>query len=213
MDKVILTVEDIERLLAWRDQHQAEVRSHPAPLKAVEIVMPHNGYRIKGIRDGQKLMLHLNQGGQQLGNCEFVHRADGLWASTKNRMKVSGDDLQSVLTVYCSLMALMAYGRAEVGADEEPQDAPAERPKSRGSKRPPRKPVKHTTYILRKVNGTLLAAPRGSHASPRGIFTVRGHFRRYKSGKVVWIAEYRKGDGKRKGKVYKMGGKNDGQKR
>ena len=44
MDKVELSAQDIKDLLKWRDQHQDEVRSHPVPLKAVEIVMPHNGY-------------------------------------------------------------------------------------------------------------------------------------------------------------------------
>ena len=46
MDKVELSAQDIKDLLKWRDQHQDEVRSHPVPLKAVEIVMPHNGYHI-----------------------------------------------------------------------------------------------------------------------------------------------------------------------
>lgn len=204
MDKVILTPDDIERLLSWRDQHQNEVRSHPAPLKAVEIVMPHNGYHIKGIRDGDRLRLHLSQNFTQLGNCEFVRRADGMWASAKNCMKVEKDDLQSVLTVYCSLMALMAYGTVEA-------EAPGDRRKTAGhkrSKKPSRKQSRRTTYILRMVNGTLTAAPRGSHASPGGIFTVRGHYRHYKSGKVVWISEYKKGTGKKKPKTYKVGGKN-----
>lgn len=60
--------------------------------------------------------------------------------------------------------------------------------------------------LLRSINGALSAVPRGSHASPRGIFTVRGHYRHYKSGKVVWVAEYKKGTGKQKGKTYKIGG-------
>lgn len=111
MDKVELSAQDIKDLLKWRDQHQDEVRSHPVPLKAVEIVMPHNGYHIKGVRDGDQLRLHLSQSGEQLGNCRFIRRADGMWASTRNRMKVGRDDLQAVLTVYCSVMALMAYGR------------------------------------------------------------------------------------------------------
>lgn len=119
MDKVELSVQDIEALLNWRDQHQDEVRSHPAPLKAVEIVMPHNGYHIKGVRDGDQLRLHLSQSGEQLGNCRFIRRAGGMWASTRNRMKVGRDDLQAVLTVYCSVMALMAYGRRE----PEPREA------------------------------------------------------------------------------------------
>lgn len=203
MDKVELSVKDIEALLKWRDQHPQEIKSHPAPLKAVEIVMPHNGYRIKGIREGDQLRIHLSQNGTQLGNCRFVRRPDGMWASTRNRMQVGRDDLQAVLTVYCSVMALMAYGRREV----EPQDTtPEPGSKPSPSKRPTKRKSKRTTYILRSINGALSAVPRGSHASPRGIFTVRGHYRHYKSGKVVWVSEYQKGTGKRKGKTYKLGG-------
>lgn len=203
MDKVELSVKDIEALLKWRDQHPQEIKSHPAPLKAVEIVMPHNGYRIKGIREGDQLRLHLSQNGTQLGNCRFVRRPDGMWASTRNRMQVGRDDLQAVLTVYCSVMALMAYGRREV----EPQDTtPEPGSKPSPSKRPTKRKSKRTTYILRSINWALSAVPRGSHASPRGIFTVRGHYRHYKSGKVVWVSEYQKGTGKRKGKTYKLGG-------
>mgnify|MGYP000799918884 FL=1 len=203
MDKVELSVKDIEALLKWRDQHPQEIKSHPAPLKAVEIVMPHNGYRIKGIREGDQLRLHLSQNGTQLGNCRFVRRPDGMWASTRNRMQVGRDGLQAVLTVYCSVMALMAYGRREV----EPQDTtPEPGSKPSPSKRPTKRKSKRTTYILRSINGALSAVPRGSHASPRGIFTVRGHYRHYKSGKVVWVSEYQKGIGKRKGKTYKLGG-------
>ena len=45
---------------------------------------------------------------------------------------------------------------------------------------------------------------KGSHRSPRGSY-VRGHYRHYKSGKVVWIEEYQKGTGKaEKGKTYKL---------
>lgn len=120
-------------------------------------------------------------------------------------MKVEKDGLQSVLTVYCSVMALMAYGRREA----EPQDAPSSGQKQAPSKRPTKRKRKRITYILRSVNGALSAVPRGSHASPRGTFTVRGHYRHYKSGKVVWVSEYKKGTGKRKGKIYKIG--KDGQ--
>ena len=194
MDKVELSVQDIEALLNWRDQHQDEVRSHPAPLKAVEIVMPHNGYHIKGVRDGDQLRLHLSQSGEQLGNCRFIRRAGGMWASTRNRMKVGRDDLQAVLTVYCR-------------REPEPREALAPKPKSSPSKRPTKRKSKRTTYILRSINGALSAVPRGSHASPRGIFTVRGHYRHYKSGKVVWVSEYKKGTGKREGKTYKVHGR------
>lgn len=131
-----------------------------------------------------------------------------MWASVKNRMKVSEDDLRSVLTVYCSLMALMVHGRAEAPAEQMPKvvrESIHKKP-TNGCKR---KNSPRTTYILKSGNGALMAAPKGSHASPSGIFAVWGHYRHYKSGKVVWIAEYRKGTGKKKSKTYKMGGKTD----
>ena len=78
MDKIVVTAADIELLLKWRDQHPDEVRSHPAPLKAVEIVVETNGWRIKGIRNGLHLSLYLNQNGRSFGHCEFVRRVDGM---------------------------------------------------------------------------------------------------------------------------------------
>lgn len=213
MDKVVLTVEDIEALLKWRDAHKNEVRSNSVPLKAVEIVIPHSGFRIKGIREDGTLRLHLSRNYEQFGNCTFTQTANGMWAATKNRTRgVSSEDLQSALTVYCSLMALMVYGRMESGQSPDQEPSVKEnnlRPK-RATKSPARKPVKRNTYILHRANGALLVAPRGSHASPSGIFTVRGHFRHYKSGKVIWISEYRKGEGKKKKKTYKMGGNQNG---
>lgn len=207
MDKIELSVQDIEALLEWRDLHRSEVRNHPAPLKAIEIVMPHNGYSIKGIRDGQRLRLHLSQWNKQMGNCEFIRRPDGLWEATKNRMQVDRDGLQSILTVYCSLMAIMAYGRSAAADGELAPDAEA--PKRKGKSASTKAKKKRTTYILKAHNGELMAFPRGSHASPRGVFIVRGHFRHYKNGKVIWVSEYKKGTGKQSRKTYKLGSIDD----
>lgn len=212
MDRVELSAEDIEELIAWRDENKDLVRFHPAPLKAVEIVMKHNGYRVKGIRNGQSLKLYLNHDGRSVGRCDFTRTDDGMFKAGPGGIRLQESELyggtpqemaQTMLTVYCSLMALMTYGPSMV----EPSDETRERTEHKSSGKATRKPTQRITYILRRVNGTLLAAPRGSHASPGGIFSVRGHFRHYKSGKVVWIAEYKKGTGKKKRKTYKLGGK------
>ena len=87
MDKVELSNRDIEELLSWRDQHIAEVRRHPAPLKAVEIVCKESGFTIKGIRKNDDLRLYLGRDGRSLGYTEFRRRIDGMWVSVKNRMK------------------------------------------------------------------------------------------------------------------------------
>lgn len=210
MDKVELTREDITALLDWRDAHKDLVRSLPAPLKAVEICFKHNDFRIKGIRENSSLRLNLSSGFNSLGKMEFTISPRNELIHKSGKMAVTQDSFQSVLTVYCTLMALMTYGRLKPA--EEPRSPREPKPSKKvAQKRPHKPPSKRVTYILRQDNGALIAAPKGSHASPRGEFTVRGHYRHYASGKVVWIAEYRKGTGKKKkSKTYKMGGKKNG---
>lgn len=47
--------------------------------------------------------------------------------------------------------------------------------------------------VFRAFEGRTYAVSTSTHRSPEGIFSVRGHFRRYKDGKVIWIDEYLKG--------------------
>lgn len=49
------------------------------------------------------------------------------------------------------------------------------------------------TFVLRPYKNSCYAVASGCHRSPEGVFPVRGHFRRYKSGKIVWIEGYIKG--------------------
>lgn len=210
MDKLILTREDVEALIAWREEHKAEVRSHPASLRALEIVAPEVGWTLKGIRDGDSLRLHANQDGRSLGYCQFTRLPNGFWASTKNRMQTSQEHLQSLLSIYCVVMAVMAYGWQKPVEDDKPEEKPKRKTSQKAKKPTKPKTRKSITYILRRANGAVTVAPRGPRARPRGEFSVRGHYRHYRSGKVVWIAEYRKGTGKKKSKIYKMGGKKDG---
>lgn len=48
-------------------------------------------------------------------------------------------------------------------------------------------------FTLKKFENTLYCVQTSARRSPNGIFSVRGHFRRYKDGKVIWIDEYLKG--------------------
>lgn len=210
MDRAELTKEDITALLDWRDEHKDLVRQLPAPLKALEIVFRHNDYRIKGIRQGERLKLYLSKGFESLGHAEMEIDGEKRLIHRKGRMKIDKDSFQSVLTVYCSLMALMTYGELVPEEDQEPQK---ESTPHKPHKQPHKKKGPRTTYILRRNKGAITVAPKGSHAKPSGVFTVRGHYRHYKSGKVIWISEFKKGTGKKKRKTYRMGGeKDDGRK-
>lgn len=203
MDKAELSKSDVEMLLEWRDEHKELVRALPASLKAVEICFPHNDIRIKGIRGENTLKLQLSAGYKTLCIAEFEIAEDRLCLKKKRNAGIDEDILQSALTVYCSLMALMAYGSAAADEEIEPKGQKA-KDRSRGDKSPSGK-QKRTTYILRKTQRGLQMLPKGAHASPHGVFTVRGHYRHYKNGKVVWIGAYQKGKGTKKSKTYKLG--------
>ena len=54
MDKIVVTAADIEKLLAWRDEHNDLVRSMPVPLREVEIQIVESGISIKCFRSDKK---------------------------------------------------------------------------------------------------------------------------------------------------------------
>ncbi|MBO6293632.1 MAG: hypothetical protein J6N51_15465 [Selenomonas sp.] len=206
MDRVLMTQDDVKMLFVWLQEHKEQVRQFPCPLKAVEIVLTHNAIRIKGIRDGKWLKLYVYSGNESLGKMEFEIDFEAQHLLLRKCTTIlSRDDRASILSGYFTLMAFMVYEKPELVKQDEPF-AMKTRHKPRGGS--PTK--KQTTYILRQRKAATRGAQGGHHTSPRGVFTVRGHYRKYRSGKTVWIAEYKKGTGDKRHKRYKMGGKIDG---
>jgi hypothetical protein len=208
MDKIKMSKADVDRLLAWRDEHQTEVYAMPAPLKGIEITINEEVPVIfKAIRENLNLRMHVNINGHPIGNLEFKIIPGAFCVVTKNKSNIPQDAVQSMLTIYSSLMACMVYSTPTIRGNPEMSKSKTmngkAKPKQKKSKAAP-----NVVYILRETNGRLIAAPQGSHASPKGEFSVRGHYRHYKNGKVVWINPYKKGTGKTKSKVYRLGGGN-----
>jgi hypothetical protein len=206
MDRIVVTAADIEKLLAWRDEHNDLVRSMPVPLREVKIQIVESGISIKCFRSDKKLKFYLDGPTRKLGHVVFAPLGNGLWKKKASTLPADcnpAETEQGALTVYGSLMALMAYGASETPTATEVEHEPKAHT---GHKRSTRWNPVSTTYILHSSGKRLSVAPKGHHASPSCSFTVRGHFRHYRSGKIVWIAEYRKGTGKERSKTYKIGG-------
>lgn len=200
MDRVLLRKEDVAMLQAWYREHKQIVRGLPCPLKSVEITFAHHAWRIRGIREEQILVIYVSKGDQRLGKLRFEIGMDNKLRFRAGKMKLSKSSFDVLLTLYCTLMAFMVYEKPElVESDEQPI---AEQKNHQHKSRPAKK---QTTYILRQRTVKTRGAQGGHHASPKGIFTVRGHYRKYRSGKTVWIAEYKKGTGEKKSKTYKIG--------
>lgn len=178
----------------------------PVPLREVKIQIVESGISIKCFRSDKKLKFYLDGPTRKLGHVVFAPLGNGLWKKKASTLPADcnpAETEQGALTVYGSLMALMAYGASEAPAATEVEHEPKAHT---GHKRSTRWNPVGTTYILHSSGKRLSVAPKGHHASPSCSFTVRGHFRHYRSGKTVWIAEYRKGTGKEQSKTYKIGG-------
>lgn len=193
MDRIELVFEDIELLFEWRDEHQEFVKSFPCPLKAVEILLTHNGFKIKGFRTDTHIKLNVQNNGKGLGNVELLMTEDGGLEKTRGNIRVDEDLFDSILSLYCTLMALIAYPQPKTCAPALDNSVKMHKKKldkdiqknTFGTKKPP-------TYILHNNNGQVYVRAVGSHRSPTQPFSVRGHYRRLKSGKLIWIDQYQK---------------------
>lgn len=119
-------------------------------------------------------------------------------------VSVSEENKRSVLTVYSSVMALFVFGRSTIKAPE-PKEEKAVTHSKKLTKRSKKSKPSGVTYILTYSGKEPHIATKGSHSSPQGMFSVRGHYRRYKSGKIIWIAQYTKGTGRKTDKSYRIG--------
>lgn len=200
MDKIILTIKDVETLLSWRDQNINLVRQSAAPFKGIILDFPETKVNIKAINDAGRITFYLSVNGQRAGKLKGLQLPAGFISISKNTSKLKKDDIQSIITVYSSLMALIAYHKPAPAAA-----AAAKQPgKKAASKAKQRRTGSGLTYILKSGAHGPRVSLQGGHASPAGAFNVRGHFRQYQDGRRVWIKPYKKGTGKEKNKTYKL---------
>ena len=200
MDKIILKSKDVETLLKWRDENKDLVRQNPAPFKGIILEFPDTNISIKAINDKGRITFYLSVNGARAGKIIGHQLPGGLYRVLKNTTRLKGDDVQSILTVYASLMALIVFYKPEPG----PHTRTATPPKKQRQGKAKKRRAAGITYILRPRGKNPAIIPARSEAKTAGAFTVRGHYRRYKDGKTVWIRPYTKGNGKEKNKTYKL---------
>ena len=204
----MLSTNDIEFILRWRDEHKDLVRLGVGPLKSVKIICFESGYIITAIRNDNVLNFSISHNGKGLGKLVFKITENGMCELIKNTTKLQKDDRQAVLTVYCSSMALLVFGNTTLMLPPPAEAMAKKEDRSKKSKNTnKKKKINSFTYILRRSGNEPKLTIKGSHSSPSVMFSVRGHYRHYKNGKVIWISQFTKGSGKKKDKTYKVGKK------
>jgi hypothetical protein len=165
---------------------------------------PETNIIIKAYNDAGEIAFYLQINGNKAGKISGRQLPGGLLQVQKNTTKLKSDDIQSIITVYSSLMAFIVYNEPGAAtAAAATKETCQERPKKAGKgKTRPRKDG--ITYLFNHSSSGPRIRPRGKHSSPAGVFTVRGHYRHYKDGRSVWIKPYKKGTGDQKNKTYKL---------
>lgn len=116
MDRIIVTAADIEKLLAWRDEHKELVRSMPVPLREVKIQIVESGISIKCFRSDKKLKFYLDGPTRKLGRVVFAPLGNGLWKKKASTLPADcnpAETEQGALTVYGSLWLPKATTQAQ----------------------------------------------------------------------------------------------------
>ena len=202
MDRIILSSKDVETLLKWRDNNTDLVRRNAAPFKGIMLEFPDTNIIIKAYNDAGKIAFYLQLDGEKAGKITGRQLPGGLFQEKKNTTKLLKEDVQSIITVYASLMAFIVYNKPAAAAAAA-RDLRQDKPKKPGKRK--QHPLKNgITYIFKHSSSGPRLQQRGQHASPARAFTVRGHYRHYKNGKTVWIKPYSKGTGGHKDKTYKL---------
>jgi len=201
MDRIILKTKDVETLLKWRDHNTDIVRRNPAPFKGIILDFPETNIIIKAYNDAGNIAFYIRINGSSAGKITGQQLPGGLLQVKKNTTKLKSDDVQSIITVYASLMAFIVYSDPAPAAAAAEKETSPERPKKPGKGKRRRDPI---TYLIKHSSSGPRIQQRGQHASPAGVFTVRGHYRHYKNGRAVWIKPYKKGTGGQKNKTYKL---------
>lgn len=209
MDRCILKNKDVETLFAWRDRNKDLVRRGANPMKGIEVILPDVKSRVKYVRTENILNIHY-----AVANESFNYKIEiitGKWKIAKQPAKGFGAQqtfIEDIVGMYFALMALIVYGD-DVQYTEQELDIidsiTTEKSKAKPAQKQTHIKRDNVIYLFNKEpSGKLSVKRKGERRSPRGQFNVRGHFRHLKGGKVIWIAEYKKGTGTKKNKTYKL---------
>lgn len=205
MDKIFYTKEDMEFLFDWRDKHIDYVHQCVCPIRAIKIISKVNGIAITCVRDGDTIKVNVTLDERPYGKLIVHILPSGFYKVDDKTSKILDmEAIQSIMTTYASTMALLAYGNEITRPTKQIDRKPTDNKHKPIKKKSKKSKASGITYVLRRDSKTAAIMPHGKHRSPQGTFNVRGHFRHYKDGKIVWIEEYSKGRGDKKSKTYKL---------
>ena len=199
MDRIIVkSIADMQRVIEWASELRGMAVELPFSVGQIEfqeeLILLNFRDEDNGcvwfdmLADGQKVVewrYNLNSGEV------FDLRVSGT-GDTKMKLSMTlmiDDTVGKCIRKFRSLMLFAAYYREEIESTKT-----VERKYGSGgkSKRSNRRPLTIRRYTVSSEMFSELPPPKKEWHGYRESFGVRGHYRRYKSGKVVWVRPYTK---------------------
>lgn len=206
MVKIPLSVEQINALLKWRDEHKELVRACVVPFPECEIISE-NGMKIR-VRKSDVFPTIYNFIMSDTIQHEIVGRFEYMTmtgAVHHGAPRLHENDVQSAITVWATVMAYIVnfepHFVEKPKANVEPKDTEPRSASPRKQKR-----AENSVLYLNPIKfiGESKNASQRKYTPPSCAFSVRGHYRHLKSGKVVYVHPYEKNTGKEKDKRNKI---------
>jgi hypothetical protein len=208
LDRIEITVEDIKKLMEWKNKNKDLVRNRKDVLKEGFICYDDTSIYFKRTLIHMEYKMFYAKG----KILSFKHNAltyviSDVWKDSSFKLNdyERQEMIKDIITVHASLMAYMEHYNPQV--EVKVIQTSKESKKSNKTKK-----VKNTKRVVNltkqyKVNivDKPTPTPHGYHERHTIAWRVRGHWRKYKSGKTVWVNSYTKGNIEDvQGKIYKI---------
>lgn len=206
MVKIPLAVEQTNALLQWRDEHKELVRTCAVPFPSCEIV-GENGVKIRTQQNKDFPSVYNFTVSNTILH-EIKGRFDYMTMTGRvihGAPQLSHEDTQTAITVWATVMAYIVNFEPETVEKEQGETKNKESKRRNTSPRGQKRPQNSVLYLnpIKYITESKNAVQH-KYTHPSCAFSVRGHYRHLKSGKVVYVHPYEKNTGKEKDKRNKI---------
>lgn len=207
MIKIPLTVNQINDLLKWRDDHKNLVRDLIVPFPECEIISE-NGMKIRSVKDnGSENVYAFTVSDTNAHEVRGRFKYNIISKSVEQMFpKLPEEDIQSAITVWASVLAFVLNFHPEVIKKTSNSDEGTNGCKRKEKSTQQKNCIIYLNNVYQYTNS--INSQKRKYTPCETQFSVRGHYRHMKSGKIVYIKPYEKNTGKKKTnqkKILKIG--------
>lgn len=211
VNKVILTDENIQKLVEWKDNNKDLVRNRKDVFKKGVIEFGSSSIYFERQLFSMNFKYFIHKQRYLEFDYSLITKQAKITYQNPLMNKATGNNqyglIQDVIMIHSTTMAYMEHYEPVVKEKQIQQNVNTKSKNKKNKSKSSNKIVylKEVVYKYTSIDTNKLSN-KGKHGSPTISFSVKGHWRQYKkTGKRVWIEEYIKGDKKDiQGKQYRL---------